>query len=692
MGVAPSKIEDDRALVLCQERKRFVREAIDGRCALAAAHCDYIRSLRDTGFLLRKCFEHEASEESIPNNKSPSSFQASHMKAAMNSIRTYLEKVATPVTVTMVSASSQDPTGTSPLDHFDQIHPGDNQFSPKEKDRSGQCLDKVDDPRPFLEEGIPELEEEGERTPSNEEDGFAESKDDFANEEENFSESNGAFLSPSIETFVPVSNSNDVSDKNSSTDKAPEHHGHGSVASKDIALPNTGCQNDNPQNERRMTDIHTNENYSNSAVSPVNVVPPSGAAFPMVSKEPYPYLSISVKDLYTGMVEIERLFSRACDSGKEVTRVLDEDKLQFRALLPQETVRGSASSSFLSTLFACCREDVPLPETPSQAEVKYLTWHRSVSSQLSLSRNPPGAITVMHTSTLDKLYAWEEKLYDEVKVNSAICRRYDEKCKQLRDQESRGKNQILVDFTRATVKDLHSRILVAIQKIDFISKNIEDIRDKELQPQLDELIRSLTRMWETMLECHHLQLAIMKLVSSKRSVKLSFQSESECQDALLLSAKLIKLCSDFQNWVASHKVYLSSLNLWLHKCMKPLKKRKGSRKQNVVDVSLTECAVAPIFTTCEIWIKLIDDLPTNELVKAIENLVADVGRSFPHQEQVLNGETGGEILRNNAPADVQSSLMAFLEKLEAFSAVSLQKYIDLQKNIDEAKDRFSRED
>lgn len=50
-------------------------------------------------------------------------------------------------------------------------------------------------------------------------------------------------------------------------------------------------------------------------------------------------------------------------------------------------------------------------------------------------------------------------------------------------------NQILVDFTRATVKALHSIILVAIQKIDFVYKNIEDIRDKELQPQFDELIR-----------------------------------------------------------------------------------------------------------------------------------------------------------------------------------------------------------
>jgi hypothetical protein len=73
-------------------------------------------------------------------------------------------------------------------------------------------------------------------------------------------------------------------------------------------------------------------------------------------------------------------------------------------------------------------------------------------------------------------------------ASSSICKKYDEKCKQLSDQESRGKNQIITDFTRATVKDLHSRVLVAIQKIDFISKNIEDLRDKELQPQLDKLI------------------------------------------------------------------------------------------------------------------------------------------------------------------------------------------------------------
>jgi predicted nucleic acid-binding Zn-ribbon protein len=75
-----------------------------------------------------------------------------------------------------------------------------------------------------------------------------------------------------------------------------------------------------------------------------------------------------------------------------------------------------------------------------------------------------------------------------LQASGTICRQYDEKCRHLRHQESRGENQLSIDKTRAAVKDLYSRILVAIQRIDMVSKNIEDLRDKELQPQLEELI------------------------------------------------------------------------------------------------------------------------------------------------------------------------------------------------------------
>lgn len=76
---------------------------------------------------------------------------------------------------------------------------------------------------------------------------------------------------------------------------------------------------------------------------------------------------------------------------------------------------------------------------PPQADMKYLTWHRSVSSHSSSSRNPLGAASKVdvdgltgnifsgvymnsgsHASTLDRLYAWERKLCDEVKVKAYL--------------------------------------------------------------------------------------------------------------------------------------------------------------------------------------------------------------------------------------------------------------------------------
>lgn len=50
MGAARSKLEDDKVIVLCQERKHFVREALDGRCALSASHNAYVLSLRENRF------------------------------------------------------------------------------------------------------------------------------------------------------------------------------------------------------------------------------------------------------------------------------------------------------------------------------------------------------------------------------------------------------------------------------------------------------------------------------------------------------------------------------------------------------------------------------------------------------------------------------------------------------------------
>lgn len=81
MGCSNSKTsmkKKNEPLHLCKERKRFVKQAMDSRCALAAAHVSYIRSLRTIGACLRQYAEAETADELSPSltatepEKSPS--------------------------------------------------------------------------------------------------------------------------------------------------------------------------------------------------------------------------------------------------------------------------------------------------------------------------------------------------------------------------------------------------------------------------------------------------------------------------------------------------------------------------------------------------------------------------------------------------------------------------------------------
>lgn len=830
-----SKNEDDKALVLCQERKRFVREALDGRCAFAATHFAYIQSLRHTGFALRKFVEPEVPTDSslftstsatpepptimqkpmtispslshhasdsfspVPSPLSSGRFHVNHMKAGANSVTTVKEKVIEPVTATLETSSPvrgqaihdlddsstfEAPPGTPPWDYFGLFQPVESQMSFHDDKELGHDFENDDDIRRLREkEGIPELEEELEKSPAypdylkrrlgqekppdlkdvekspmnGGEDDLALSEDDFDNPTseslvrmfKNRNDTPVAHIATDhSSTSLPkddlVSETidsqperpkddravdsqterlKDVTPDDPQTEKPKDHAGVDFPTEKTKDHAGVDSPAEKPKHDVRVLDISMYESDETPVTSPPKEISSSTAAFQVNGKfkEPLHDVRNVARDLNSCIKEIEILFIKASDSGKEVPRMLEADKVNFRPLLPEEKAPGSTASGFFATLFACCREEVPLPQPPPQAEVKYLTWHRSMSSLSSSSRIPLGTTSKedtdglngnifggvymnsgSHASTLDRLYAWERKLYDEVKASSVVCRQYDEKCRQLRHQESRGESQMSIDKTRAVVKDLHSRILVAIQRIDMISKNIEDLRDKELQPQLEELIGSLTRMWATMLECHRHQHDIIKLVSSTRNMKTSIRSESQFQATLLLQVELNTLCSNFQKWIASHKAYLQSLNSWLLKCVKALqRKRKSSRKKNIKADPITKYAVAPIFKTCESWINLLDDLPT-DLEDAIKDLAADINRYVPHQEKQRggskltlslsrsgrsNGEMG-EVHRSYTPMDLQSSLETFLGKLEMFSDVSLQKYMKLKEDIDEAKERY----
>ncbi|PSS14563.1 Dynactin subunit 1 like [Actinidia chinensis var. chinensis] len=746
MGASSSRIEEDKALQLCRDRKKFVREALDGRCSLAATHVMYIQSLKLVGTALRRYVEVEAPLESslytstsatpeplmltdksvsqfsfsspsisqradatenfslCPSPPTSGHYQANHMKFRGTFSRKVEEKPYVPILGSVTSSiTSQSNTLTStekpetspfetplvpsenlPWDYFGIYHPIDNQFTSQEVRGLNQVWENADNIRRLREEeGIPDLEDVEEKASSHGREQSQESEDEFDE--------------PSTDTLVrSFENVNRATD-HGATSASPAIPSAESVASESEFLNREKCNS---------------PDLSPFRSTPAGVALPNG-----VKRSPMkdlPENKITPKDFFSSMKDIENLFIKASESGREVPRMLEANKFHFRPIF-QGKERGSMTSTLFKTCFSCGEDLNQVQEEPAQtASVKYLTWHRTTSSRSSSSRNPLGANSRddiedltsnlfdnfcmnsgSHASTLDRLYAWERKLYDEVKASELVRKEYDLKRKFLRQLESKGESSNKIDKTRAIVKDLHSRIRVAIHRIDSISKKIEELRDTELQPQLEELIEGLRRMWEVMFECHKLQLVI-SIPYDKSNFKISLQSEARRQITIHLESELSCLSSSFTKWIGAQKMYVKALNEWLFKCVS-LPQQSSRRKRRMQTPSIRNMG-PPIYVTCGVWLEKLDSLPTKEVVDSIKGLVAEITRFLPLQEKnegkgmnpahSSNDEVGINLLRDEASEDWITCLVGFIGQLKNFAESSVKMFTELEKAIQEAKTSY----
>lgn len=374
MGASSSKMDDDKALQLCRERKKFVRQALDGRCSLAAAHVSYIQSLKSTGTALRKFTEPDASisnatleplEKTLsqfslssrsvsqhidttetfsptPSPPSSSKFQANHMKFSSSSSKKVEEKLPVPVVGIVTSsgtphdaaaqppekfdpsASAGDyslPVETPPWDYFGLFHPIDHQFSFQEaKVMHQDTVGNADDITQLMEEeGIPELEDD-EKVSSHGKEDSTDSEDEFDDEPgtdnlvqrfENFNRVNDHVrANGSPATIKPLKGDSASEFEHVNVEKGNSPIvSQSETASTEVELPTESNK------------LMENENHSEK------VVP---------------------KDIFSGMKDIEFLFVKASESGKEVPRMLEANKLHFRPLLPAK------ESNFSSSLVSMC--------------------------------------------------------------------------------------------------------------------------------------------------------------------------------------------------------------------------------------------------------------------------------------------------------------------------------------------------
>lgn len=678
MGSTNSKAEKTAALGMCKQRKRLIKQAIDSRYNLAAAHVSYTLSLKNIGIALRRFAEAEVLIESSI------SLSPTHNTDLLDKTPSH--------------SSSYHPSPSLSHEELVEIHSSQPRLSYMKSGGGGggvavtlrynpstnihSFVDNNDDdslvfPMPPPPPPPPPLSE-------------SEASWDYFDPGEG-----GKQGEPESFRFVGLGSGCD------------ESEGGGSIRLWGGEEGNVGNL---PKVESGVSKMGGGES------SPASKDAQCGQKLSEEREDPSEFITHRAKDFVSSIKDIEHRFIRASDSGKEVSRMFEANKIR----VGYAEAKGSSSSSefFASCPLVFCRGKSvhAANELQPQSVPKIIVWNRSTSSESSSSRNPLATaskddaddsgsecvedfcmISGSHSSTLDRLYAWERKLYDEVKASEVIRKDYDRKCDQLRHQFAKDLSTQVIDKTRAAVKDLHSRIRVSIHAVDSIAKRIEKMRDEELQPQLTELITGFIRMWKAMLECHHAQYITISLAYHAKTSLGTLRGETRKQIMAQLQYEFECFGLSFADWMNSLTTYVEAINGWLQKCvLQPQERTRGSRRP----FSPRRVVAPPIFVLCRDWSTGMKALPSEEVSDAIKNFLADLQHLIKQQQQAEEknetavSENNGELQgkdedtnegRSENLGSIHTSLTKVLDKLTKFSEASLKLYEDIRQKNEAAR-------
>ncbi|KAJ0693025.1 hypothetical protein HanPI659440_Chr15g0592541 [Helianthus annuus] len=405
--------------------------------------------------------------------------------------------------------------------------------------------------------------------------------------------------------------------------------------------------------------------------------------------------------------EIQIQFDRASESGNELAKILEVGKVPHNRKHAAYQVSSKMLNKFSPSLAAAAYKS----SDPADVDVELRTRSKNLSS------------------TLHKLYIWEKKLFEEVKVEEKMRLLHDEKDMKLKRLDEKGAEPHKVDATRTLVRSLSTKIRIAIQVVDKISEQINKLRDEELWPQLNEFIQGLTRMWRSMLECHRSQCRAIGAAKRLDAIASSKHfSDDSLEATLQLEHELLNWTIRFSCWFGAQKGFVTSLNNWLLKCLLYVPEETAD---GPVPFSPSRIGAPTVFIICNQWAQAIDRISDKEVVesmrdfvkvvlmlwdrdkqemrrrlalhKNMERKVKDLEREDQkiHKElQVLdkqivlssekdNGLSAVYQSETSKSVSAQTNLRLVFEAMERFTAASLKACEELLQRIEE--DKVSRE-
>ncbi|KAG2627767.1 hypothetical protein PVAP13_3KG262858 [Panicum virgatum] len=300
-------------------------------------------------------------------------------------------------------------------------------------------------------------------------------------------------------------------------------------------------------------------------------------------------------DLLRVLTEIDERFLKASESAGEVSKVLEANRMHYHSNFADN--RGHIDHS--------------------ARVMKIITWNRSFKGM----QNGDDAKDDFENdewetlaTVVDKILAWEKKLYDEVKAGEIMKLEYQRKVALLNRQKKHNAAIEVLEKTKAAVTHLHTRYIVDMQSMDSTVSEIQHLRDNQLYPRLLDLADRMAKMWEDMHVHHANQL---KTVLHLKSVDIS-DSNIETSDyhhshTRQLRDIVDKWITNFTDHMSYQKEYINALYSWLKLNLVPI---ESSLKEKVA--SPPRVQQPPIKAFLQAWnehqTKLPDDLAKTAIV------------------------------------------------------------------------------
>ncbi|XP_011072341.1 uncharacterized protein LOC105157620 [Sesamum indicum] len=623
MGCTQSKIENEETVNRCKERKQHMERAVTARNKFAAAHSAHAMSLKNTGAALS---DFAQGEVVYPTSSGPG--------------------VAPPTSSASVGGATPPP----PLPPYENFPPPPPplpaSFTNSSPLQRAATMPEFSIPTPDNKHSDPIIEEE------NEEDVETESTHSLKRRSK--SGGRGGIPTPEVmeDEVLHQPRKNDQRDREQPQPQPqpqppppPENKGMSSwdyfFSMENVPGPTLAEVDENSvereEIERKMLEerarrremegksekpepvAETVEKVSElppqppppeAAMAPSKVVKRVKQGVPPEGKKKSGGNNVNLVQIF---VELDDCFLKASESAHEVSRMLEATRLHYHSNFADK--KGNINHS--------------------ERVMRVITWNRSFRG---LANADDGADDFdseeheTHATVLDKMLAWEKKLYDEVKAGEQMKLEYQKKVASLNKLKKRGSNTEALERMKAAVSHLHTRYIVDMQSMDSTVSEINRLRDEQLYPKLVALVDGMATMWET-IRIHHENQS--KIVQALRLLDIS-QAPKETSDhhherTRQLGGVVQEWYTNFSELMSQQKEYIKALNSWLKLNLIPIdtnwkeKVSSPGRPQN-----------PPIQILLHAWHDYLEKLPDEPAKASINNFAAIIKTIWQYQKEELD--------------------------------------------------------